>query len=182
MFNQSELVAEMDNLRKFALRLTGNGTDAEDLVQSTVLRALEKQDYFQADTNLFKWTSKIMFNLFVSNYRRKKKFETQYDPESYLEKAAIDAVQDDKVELTLVRQGMEQLSDEHREILMKVCVEGMQYQEVADTLQIPVGTVRSRLSRARESLQNVMAETAERRRNDFMIAGAGQSGLLEAAA
>lgn len=153
MFQQAELVKEMDHLRKFAWKLTSNGADADDLLQSTVLRAIEKKHLFQDDTNLFKWTSKIMFNLFVSNYRRKCKFETQYDPESYLEKESIAAPQDSQVELSKVADAMERLSDDHKEILILVCVQGMQYQEVAAMLEIPVGTVRSRLSRARENLQ-----------------------------
>ncbi|HYD18070.1 MAG TPA: sigma factor, partial [Patescibacteria group bacterium] len=66
MFEQKALIGEMENLRRFALRLTRNASDAEDLVQSTLLRALEKQDYFETGTNLFSWTSKIMFNLFAS--------------------------------------------------------------------------------------------------------------------
>lgn len=156
MFQQAALVKEIDHLRKFAWRLTNNGADAEDLLQSTVLRAMEKQHLFQDDTDLFKWTSKIMFNLFVSDYRRKRKFETQYDPESYLENESIDAPQDNQTELAKVSDAMQKLSADHREILVLVCVQGMQYQEVADMLAIPVGTVRSRLSRARENLQALM--------------------------
>jgi RNA polymerase sigma-70 factor (ECF subfamily) len=171
MFNSNALVKEMDNLRKFAFRLTGNMTDAEDLLQSTVLRALEKKDYFQEDTNLFKWTSKIMFNLFVSTYRRKKKFETRYDPENYLEKASVDSDQEAKTELRLVRETMKKLSDEHREILVLVCVKGMRYEEVASMLSIPVGTVRSRLSRAREQLQVTMERDAKGRQADYQAFG-----------
>lgn len=163
MFTQNAIVAEMDNLRKFALRLTGNMTEAEDLLQSTVLRALEKKDYFEPGTNLFRWTSKIMFNLFVSTYRRKKKFETRYDPESYLENASVDAEQEAKTELRLVREAMTQLSEEHNEILNLVCVRGMRYEEVASMLSIPVGTVRSRLSRAREHLQLTLERSAKDR-------------------
>lgn len=156
MFEQSALVTEMENLRRFALRLTGKVCDAEDLLQSTVLRALEKKHLFQDDTDLFKWTSKIMFNLFVSDYRRKTKFESQYDPESYLEMESVEASQEVKTELSKVGDAMETLSADHKEILVLVCVKGMQYQEVSEALQIPVGTVRSRLARARESLQNAL--------------------------
>ena len=156
MFQQAELVQEINHLRKFAWKLTNNSADAEDLLQSTVLRALEKKHLFQEDTNLFKWTSKIMFNLFVSNYRRKCKFETKYDPESYLENESIEAPQDTQAELSKVSDAMARLSDDHREILVLVCVQGMQYQEVASMLSIPVGTVRSRLSRARENLQALL--------------------------
>ncbi len=172
MFTQNALVHEMENLRKFAFRLTGNAFDADDLLQSTVLRALEKKDYFQPGTNLFKWTSKIMFNLFVSTYRRKKKFETRYDPESYLENASVDGEQESKTELRLVREAMKSLSDEHSEILVMVCVKGMRYEEVADMLAIPVGTVRSRLSRAREQLQVIMERSAKSRHAGYNLPAA----------
>jgi len=156
MFKQEELVHEMGNLRKFALRLTRNVHEAEDLVQSTLLRALEKKDYFQENTNLFSWTSKIMFNLFVTGYRRKKKFESQYDPEPHILNTSVDAPQEMTTDLALVRTAMKQLSKEHREMLVLVCIKGMRYEEVADHLEIPVGTVRSRLSRARKQLQDLL--------------------------
>jgi RNA polymerase sigma-70 factor (ECF subfamily) len=160
MFHQSALVKETTNLRKFALRLTKNAHDAEDLVQSTLLRALEKQDYFQTDTNLFSWTSKIMFNLFVSGYRQKKKFGTQYDPAPYIDQLSAGPSQEASTDLVTVRESMKRLSPEHREILILVCVQGMQYEEASKLLQIPVGTVRSRLSRARKQLQDMLTPTA----------------------
>lgn len=159
MFNQNDLIKEMDNLRKFAIRLTRNTADADDLLQSTVLRALEKKSYFQEGTNLFRWTSKIMFNLFVTNYRRKVKFESQYDPEDAIRAQSVDAGQQTQSELKSVGRAMEKLSVEHKEILVLVCVKGMQYQEVAEMLDVPVGTVRSRLSRARGQLMELMGET-----------------------
>lgn len=153
MLAQIELVAETGKLQKFALRLTQNKADADDLVQSTCLRALEKADYFEDGTNLFSWTSKIMYNLFVSGYRRKVKFETQYDPESYLEKQSVKPAQDAKMDFSDVQRAMEKINADHRDILTLVCIEGGSYQQVADILEIPVGTVRSRLFRARVSLQ-----------------------------
>lgn len=156
MFNQTALVQEMDNLKKFAMKLTRNTYDADDLLQSTVLRALEKKHLFQTDTDLFKWTSKIMYNLFVSGYRRKVRFETQYDPESYIERESVEAQQDKKMEFLQVGEAMSTISCDHREILLMICVKGMSYNEVAEKLDIPVGTVRSRLSRARESLQTAL--------------------------
>ncbi|MGQ0527372.1 MAG: sigma-70 family RNA polymerase sigma factor [Alphaproteobacteria bacterium] len=153
MFNQTALIDEMQNLRKFAFKLTRKPHDADDLLQATILRALEKKHLFQEGTSIFKWTSKIMYNLFVSDYRRKVKFEVQYDPESYIERESVEASQDVKMELIRVQEAMNTLSDDHREILVMVCVKGLQYSEVSGLLQIPVGTVRSRLSRAREALQ-----------------------------
>ncbi len=156
MFEQTALMNEVDNLKKFALKLTRNESDADDLLQSTILRALEKKQLFQAGTNLFSWTSKIMFNLFVSEYRRKSKFETQYDPENYIAAQTVEATQEENMDFMKVNEAMSNLSADHREILVMVCVKGMQYADVSEALQIPVGTVRSRLSRARESLQALL--------------------------
>ncbi len=156
MFTQAALVQEMPKLRKFAAKLTRNVSEGDDLLQSTLLRALEKSTYFETGTDLFKWTSKIMYNIFVTEYRRKVKWETQYDPQTALDSRSVDADQDDKLELKKVAEMMEMMSAEHREILILVCVKGMQYQEVADHLDIPVGTVRSRLSRARAHLEEMM--------------------------
>lgn len=154
MFKQAELLKEMPGLRKFASKLAQNAAEADDLLQATLLRALEKKHLFQDDTDLFKWTSKIMFNLFVTDYRRKQRFETQYDPESYIVSQSISASQDTQMELADVELAMQRLSDDHRDILVMVGAQGMSYQEVADALKVPVGTVRSRLSRAREQLQH----------------------------
>jgi RNA polymerase sigma-70 factor, ECF subfamily len=156
MFAQSALVSETVKLQKFALRLTRNKADADDLVQSTCLRALEKAHSFEDGTNLFSWTSKIMFNIFVTGYRRRTKFETRFDPETYIEKASVAPTQDTGAEIANVKRAMTKLSADHRAIIVLICARGMHYEEVSRMLQIPVGTVRSRLSRAREQLQAIM--------------------------
>lgn len=154
MFSQIALTTEIGSLKKFALRLTRNSSDADDLLQATLLQALEKRHMFQEGTNLFGWTSKIMFNLFVSEYRRRVKFQTQYDPEIYFSRLSVDAPQDKEMELKEVGRAMKTISKDHREILNMICINGMPYTDVSEKLDIPVGTVRSRLSRARESLKN----------------------------
>src|ERR1035437_7321375 len=156
MFAQGDLIAETEKLQKFALRLTGNKADADDLVQSTCLRALEKAHCFKEGTDLFAWISKIMFNIFATGYRRRTKFETRSDPEICLQKEGVAPAQDTAVEIANVKRAMQQLSAGHREILVLTCVKGVSYQEVSGMLQIPVGPVRSRLSRAREQLQAIM--------------------------
>ncbi len=153
MFNPSALVNEAPKLQKFALRLTRNKSDADDLVQATLLRALEKNEMFTDGTDLFKWTARIMFNSFVSQYRRKTKFETQYDPSAYIDSLSVAPNQEEAMDLKIVNAAMQRLSAEHRQILVMVCVRGMQYEEAAQALDLPVGTVRSRLSRARDALQ-----------------------------
>lgn len=153
MFNPSALVQETTKLERFALRLTRNKADADDLVQSTLLRALEKSEQFQEGTDLFKWTARIMFNSFVSQYRRKTKFESQYDPSAYIDSLSIAPNQEEAMDLKIVNAAMARLSAEHREILVLVCIRGLRYEEAAERLELPVGTVRSRLSRARTALQ-----------------------------
>ncbi len=156
MFSNQELVQEMDHLKKFAFKLTRNVHDAEDLLQNTLLRAMEKRHLYKDASKLFSWVSKIMYNLFVSGYRRKTKFETQYDPETYIEKQSVEPQQEEKVEMKNVAKAINKLPKKHKEILVMVCVRGMQYAEVSKKKKIPVGTVRSRLFRARENLKNIV--------------------------
>lgn len=156
MFTQNELIAETGKLQKFSMKLARNKANADDLFQSTCLRALEKSDQFKGGTNLFSWTSRIMYNLFVSDYRRKVKFETQYDPEPVLQRTLIAASQEIHVEFHQVKRMIAKLNPEHREILTLVCAQGLSYKETSEKLQIPLGTVRSRLSRARAQLQAII--------------------------
>jgi len=157
MFRQEQLIEEMPKLERFALKLCPSRDEADDLLQATMLRALEKKELFETDTNLFSWSSKIMYNLFVTNYRRKVKFETQYDPEDFIQKETVRSRQEDITDLHTIDEAMEHLPDDYKTVLVMVCVKGMKYQQVADMLDVPVGTVRSRLSRAREQLQQEIA-------------------------
>ena len=153
MFKSKEIVEEMDGLKRFACKLTADQADAEDLLQSTVLKALEKKELFKDDTDLFKWSSKIMFNIFVNDYRKKTKFESQYDPEPYIEKLQKTDNQMQEIHTQEVAEAMTDLQDEHQEILKMICLQGLPYKKAARKLDIPIGTVRSRLSRAREDLE-----------------------------
>ena len=159
MFNNESLILELPKLTKFALKLTKNLSDAEDLVQATILRAIEKKALFEEGTNLWGWISKVMYNLFATSYNRRAKFETQYDPEDFLMSAKIEPTQELKVEYAQVKKAIKRLSEDHQQMLFMVCMEGMAYDDVSKALKIPVGTVRSRLSRARENLQQELNKT-----------------------
>lgn len=156
MFSQQALTAERDRLYRFALRLTKQPSDAEDLVQSTMLRALEKRSYFQEGTNLFNWTSRVMFNIFVSQYRREKRIAARHEAAFTEAHVTTQPAQETVTDLSRMRDCMKRLSKQHREMLMMVCITGLQYEEVSQRLRIPVGTVRSRLSRARNELQHLL--------------------------
>ncbi|MEZ0223297.1 MAG: RNA polymerase sigma factor [Alphaproteobacteria bacterium] len=161
MFQSQALVAEIVKLRGFAMRLTKNPADAEDLVQATLLRALEKKEYFLEGTSLFSWTSRIMFNLFASAYRHHKKFGTSHDPEPYIGRTSVKPAQEACVDLAIVREAMKRLKPQMRNVLIAICIKGLRYEEVSELMQIPVGTVRSRLSRARKQLQELLASSQD---------------------
>ncbi len=156
MFTNEMLIENTERLERFALKLTRNKADADDLVQATLLQALEKKELFTEDTNFYGWLSKIMYNSFVTRYRRKTKFETQYDPEPYLEAQKVEARQEAQVQVKEVEAALGTVPAKYRDILVKVCFEGMPYKAVAKQLDMPIGTVRSRLARARAQLQEAL--------------------------
>lgn len=154
MFTDTEMVKEIDGLKKFAHKLTRDEHDAEDLTQSTLLRAMEKQHLFEQGSDFFKWSSKIMYNQFVSGYRRKVRFESQYDPEPVINQQSKPDNQIREFYMKEVGEAFSDLSSGQKKIINKICLQGKKYETVAKEFDIPVGTVRSRLYRAREQLEN----------------------------
>lgn len=172
MLNHQELIQEMNSLKRFALKLTRNNSDADELLQITLLKSLEHGDSFQRGTNLFGWTSRILYNTFVSQYRHRVRFETQYDPQIYIDQQVEEGREESIMELDRVLKAMDQLTEDHRQMLTLVCIEGLPYVDVAEKLNIPVGTVRSRLSRARVALQALLQMNGhqEDSRADLLVA------------
>ncbi|MFT5707119.1 MAG: RNA polymerase sigma factor (sigma-70 family) [Cognaticolwellia sp.] len=143
-------------LRRFAYSLTGNAADADDLVQITLEKILKKGVPDEVDVN--KWAFKLCRNVWIDEYRARKvrqnavlKPELQ-EPQSVNEQQAFDS----KEMLAQVNVAMNTLPDEQRAILSLVAVQGMSYKEVASSMEIPVGTVMSRLSRARCALLDMI--------------------------
>ena len=161
MLSDTMLMNEMDGLRKFAFKLCKSQSDADDLVQSTILRALQNRDKFDDEGRAFGWLSKIMFNLFVTGYKRKTRFESQYDPEPVLMSMAVSSAQEDHVMVQEVKAALTKMNPQHKEILMLACVYEMTYDEISMALKIPLGTVRSRLSRAREALLGIIDDEVD---------------------
>lgn len=159
MFKKKEIEIHIPRLEKFALRLTRNEADAQDLLQDTCVRAIEKRDLFTDDGtgSLYSWLSKIMFNIFASQFKRKTKFEYRADPEDIIKNESVNANQEIKVEFNEVRRAISEMSENYRDVIVNVCVKGMPYEVAAKKLNIPVGTVRSRLSRARSELAYTLA-------------------------
>jgi RNA polymerase sigma-70 factor (ECF subfamily) len=160
------MVVLLPRLRGFARSLTNSVTDADDLLQSTVEKALSKVDEKHSDAPLDRWMFRIMKNIRLNQYR--KPTEDLRDPQAFNGvDFAMDGVRYFEARLTLnvVLREFEQLSEQHREILYLVCVEGLAYKETSEILEIPLGTVMSRLARARlalhERLQGIRSDKSD---------------------
>ena len=158
-----DLLAAIPRLRRYARVLTGDATRADDLVQETLARGWEKRRLWAAGTDLRAWLFTIMHNVFV-NQRAMATREAQnvsLDGEGDSGAAwqlPVRATQQAHVELIEVLRELSRLPFEQREVLVLAAVEEMRYEEIATVLSIPVGTVMSRLSRAREKLRRALNE------------------------
>jgi RNA polymerase sigma-70 factor (ECF subfamily) len=147
------LIDAIPRLRRYARSLLGDAQQAEDLVQDCLDRAWSRMAQWQADSNMRAWLFTIMHNLYVNQVRRDSR---QNDWESLANGEPVDRsrqAQDRAMDLRDLEKGLARLSDNQREVLMLVCLEGMTYEQVGEILGIPTGTVMSRLHRAREELR-----------------------------
>lgn len=158
-----DLVAAIPRLRRYARVLTGEASRADDLVQDTLARAWEKRALWQAGTDLRAWLFTVMHNVFVNQraLARREARNVSLDADSEpgdVWQIAVRATQHVHVELREILQQLGRLPAEQREVLVLAAVEEMKYEEIAAVLDIPVGTVMSRLSRAREKLRRIATE------------------------
>ena len=138
-------------LLRAALKLChGNEALAEDMVQETYLKALLHQDRFAPDTNLQAWLLRILYNAIMSTYRHRQVAKEGPYPEGF---DPADAAKADTEVSDEILQAVRDLPEDHREIFLMAAMEDSPYQAIADKLGIPVGTVMSRLWRARRSLK-----------------------------
>lgn len=157
-----EVAALRSTLFKYAMSLTREANAAEDLVQDTMVVALSKPHMFEPGTNLSRWARTILHNTFVNKVRRER-IGANLNPlymvhGSMSDDASIGCL------VTELETAIAALSDNHRSVLLRV-VEGNRYQDVADAFGIPIGTVRSRLTRGRLALREKFElEYAEKRK------------------
>ena len=151
---QAELVALLPRLRRFARGLAGAPDQADDLVQSACERALARIDQYQPGTRLDSWLYRIAQNLWIDQVRSARTRGTAVDVEALEAVAGSDGRVTNEQQLTMrdTRRAMAELPEEQRAVLMLVAVEEMSYADAAQALEIPIGTVMSRLSRARRAL------------------------------
>ncbi|HEX4113449.1 MAG TPA: sigma-70 family RNA polymerase sigma factor [Stellaceae bacterium] len=150
-----QLGEKMPDLRRYARRLTGNSADAEDLLQDCLLRAMVNWHRFQQGTNLRAWLFTVMRNLHINSYRRPSHHEVALPPDELAAVApARPPAQEAAIEMTDFLRAFGRLSSARQETIMMVGWDGMSYDDAAAQLGVPTGTVRSRLSRAREELRD----------------------------
>ena len=145
--------AEIPRLRRYARSLCRNVDDADDLVQECLLRAVRKLHQWERGTNLRSWLFVILRNVFINDRRRAGRSPVTSEGEMDYSRHGGPGNQEVRQELLEVQNAFIKLSGEHREILALVAIEGFEYEEAAGILDIPIGTVRSRLSRARIALK-----------------------------
>ena len=159
---ENGLKSLLPRLRRFAHALSANRADAEDLTQSTVERALRSRSKWKPGSRLDRWIYKIMRNLWIDTVRsrsRRERFEaTQQEASALAEDSACPI--EDAVDLKTVLAAMRRLPDEQREVVALILVEGFRYREAADMLDLPIGTVSSRLVRGRTALLSMLGADA----------------------
>jgi len=170
---EDEALPHLDALYTMAIRLARNPDDANDLLQETVLRAYRFFHQFESGTNCRAWMLTILFNNFRNGYRKYSREQLASSPEEFERKVEGESLRTDpsgsNPEALLSRQGMEgevesalkELPAEFREAILLVDVEELSYQEVSGVLNVPIGTVKSRVSRGRAILRGALANFAK---------------------
>lgn len=154
-----DVVPHIPRLRRYARALTGERARADDLVQDTLERALIKLHLWQPGSDMRAWLFTLMHNVFINQLRAQAgRLTSALDDEAA--QVAVRPTQTDGLEVRDLQAALSRLPEEQREVLLLVGLEQMTYEETAGVLAIPIGTVMSRLSRARERLRGLLAGSA----------------------
>ncbi|HKH96196.1 MAG TPA: sigma-70 family RNA polymerase sigma factor [Beijerinckiaceae bacterium] len=150
------LLGAVPSLRAFAISLSGNVDRADDLVQDTLMRALANIHRFEPGTNLNAWLFTILRNLFHSEYRKRKR-EVEDADGSYAARLATAPEQNARLDFDDLRLALAKLSPDQREAVLLIGAEGFSYEEAAQICGTAVGTIKSRVNRARRRLSELMS-------------------------
>lgn len=161
------LVAFLPNLRRFAISLCRSRELADDLVQAACERAILAADSFQPDSRFDAWMFRILRNLWIDHLRRRKTAgpHDELDEARDVSVPSGEAAAHARMDLAEVVAALQKLPEEQREVLVLVCVEDFSYRDAADVLSIPIGTVMSRLARARKNLMELTGISFGERRS-----------------
>ncbi|AJY47071.1 RNA polymerase sigma factor [Martelella endophytica] len=150
---------QIPHLRRYAFALTRNRDDADDLVQDTLERALRKWRLFGRKGRLRSWLFRILYRTYIDRVRAAKPETASAEPE-IIDRLAVQLPdQEDRAECASIAGALDRLPAEQRVVILLVALDGMAYDEVAELLDVPVGTIRSRLSRGREALREARSRS-----------------------
>lgn len=155
---ERELLTLLPRLRRFARALARDAADADDLLQAALERALKAREQWMPGTRLDAWMMRIMRNHWIDEMRSRTRRAQTFAPEEAAEHVGDDSHRDIeiKAEMHDVDRAMNRLPPEQREVIALVLVEGLAYREAADLLDIPIGTLTSRLTRGRQALAQML--------------------------
>jgi RNA polymerase sigma-70 factor (ECF subfamily) len=159
--NPFNVIGQLAALRRYARSLVRNPDEAEDLVHDALVRALERKSSFRSGGSLLNWLMSILHNTHIDRIRQSRASDRRHATAAELADLVAPAGQEHSVRLAQVRDAFLALPEDQREALHLVAIEELSYQEAADVLNIPVGTLMSRISRARARLRAIEHGDAE---------------------
>lgn len=157
---KTDLLGAIPSLRAFAVSLTQNADKADDLVQETLVKAWDKHESFQPGTNLKAWLFTILRNEFYSQMRKRGR-EIQDSDGVFTERLSVHPSQYGVMDMQDFKKALDALPDDQREAIILIGASGFSYEEAAEICQCAVGTMKSRVSRARTRLQDLLKVTGE---------------------
>ncbi len=158
----TEIASLLPRMRRFARSLTFHREDADDLVQLAMERALGRSEQWTPGTRLDSWIFRIIKNAWIDEVRSRARRDDLFVPEAAGEHVGDDFAEAHQQRLA-IQKAVSLLSEEHRLVVGLVLVDGLAYKDAAEVLDIPVGTLTSRLARAREALQQILSDQMKAR-------------------
>jgi RNA polymerase sigma-70 factor, ECF subfamily len=151
---RQRMVGFLPRLRRFTFALSGNASDADDIAQEACFRALAHENQWKPGTRFESWMFRIAQNVWIDRRRSQLARGPHHDMDAVHEPIGTDGreVTEGRLTLAAVLKGMDSLNEDQRALIALVCIEGASYKEAAETLMVPIGTVMSRLARARQAL------------------------------
>ncbi len=168
---RTNIIAAIPSLRAFGLSLTARGDRADDLVQETLMKAWKHHDSFQAGTNMKAWLFTILRNEFYSQIRKRKR-EVEDADGFYSGKVAVHAEQHGHLDMADLRVALLKLPEDQREAIILVGASGFSYEEAAEICSVAIGTIKSRVNRARARLSEILetGDTSSLGLDDHVVA------------
>lgn len=151
------IARQIPHLRRYAISLTRNRDEADDLVQDCLERALRKRHLWRRRGSLRSWLFRILYRTYIDHHRRRAPLTVEASSDIVDRTVSQPPDQEPRIDCRNVAEAMDRLPDDQRAVILLVALEGLSYDEVADVLGVPIGTVRSRLSRGRDSLRRLRA-------------------------